>query len=101
MKKIIASALLLSALSVAGLNATTAFADDEIVATSTPMLQGGAIPYIAGSVDSIHNKGAWFISNKWDDSRFPVRTIVYVAEHPEFAAFWKSTMNQVYHISLQ
>lgn len=46
------------------------------VATSTGSIEGHPHAYLAGDVDSLHQKGAWCLSNK-----FPFyRTIFYVVD---------------------
>lgn len=97
MKKLIGIGLIVA--TVLAFGVSFASADDEVVATSTPIVAGSYLPFIAGSIDSINGKGAWFISNKWDAPYVP-RQIYYVSEHPEFASVWKNVMEQIYHTQL-
>lgn len=72
MKKIFASVALVASMALV---ASPAFAD---TATSTAVVMPGGHEHahLAGSIDSIHNKGAWCLSNV-----YPYwRTIFYVAD---------------------
>lgn len=73
MKKILFAFAVVGVLSLSLGGASAVLADTS---TSTAAMEGHPRPYLAGSYDSIHNKGAWCESNV-----FPFyRTIFYVAE---------------------
>ncbi len=87
MKKLIASAVIGSALLVAPF---AVFADD---ATSTNVVLGGGHrrPEMAGWVDSINNKGPWLLKNMNGGSN-----LFYISEHSELRADWQAVITAFY-----